>query len=251
MHVVVCAKRVPSTTANIRPSADGTGIDPSGVEFILSPYDEMALEKAVQLKEAGAVERVTVLTLGPAAATKDVRKALAIGADDAVLLTDEASFRDPASTAAALADAVRELGADVVFAGWKAIDDDSSAVGALIAERLGFAYASFAVSIEATDGGLEVQREVEGATQVLRVPTPCVVTAQKGLAEARFASLKGIMKAKRKPLDQRAPTDTEEPSSLVALTPPPARPPGRIVGEGADAVPALVEALRNEAHVLD
>lgn len=250
MHIVVCAKRVPSTTANIRPAADGKSVDPTGVEFILSPYDEMALERAVQLKEAGAATKVTVLTLGPSNATKDIRKALAIGADAAVLVTDDGSFRDPAAVAGVLAEVITELGADAVFTGWKAIDDDSSAVGALLAERLGFAYASFAVSIEAEDGALVVHREVEGATQVLRVPTPCVVTAQKGLAEARFASLKGIMKAKRKPLDERPVGGAESASSLVALAPPPARPEGRIVGEGAGAVPALVDALRNEVHVL-
>ncbi len=250
MHIAVLAKRVPDSAAKIRPDAAGTGVDAQGVEFVISSYDEIAIESAIQLKEAGAASRVTIVCLGPSVATKEIRKALAMGADDAVLLTEDRAFRDPRSTAAVLADAVRELGADVVFCGWKAIDDDSSVVGGLVAERLGYAYASFVTSIEAADGGLRVHREVEGTTQVVRLPTPCVVTAQKGLAEPRFASLKGIMKAKRKTLEQKAPSDNDNGSRLVSLASPPERPAGRIVGEGVAAVPELVRVLKDDVGVL-
>jgi len=248
MHIVVCLKRVPDTTARIDPL--GKGIQEQGLEFIISSYDEIALECAVRLAEAGVATKVTALMLGPKAATKELRKALALGADEAVHVLEERVLRDPACTAEALLEPLRELAPDVVFCGWKAIDLDSASVAGYLAARLGCAYASFVNKVEAAEGGLTVHREVEGATEVYHVPTPCVLTAQKGLAEPRFAGLKNIMKAKRKPLAERAPADVEACSEVVAITPPPERAAGRIVGEGAAAVAELVRALRDEAHVL-
>ncbi len=251
MKIVVCTKRVPDSAAKIRPAADGKSVDPQGVEFGISPYDEIALERAVQLKEAGVASQVTVLCLGPKESTKDVRKALAMGADDAVLLLEDRPFRDPTATAEALAGAIAEMGADAVFCGWKAIDDDSGAVAGLLAARLDYAYASFAVKIDAAEGGLQVSREVEGREEVVHVPTPCVVTTQRGLAEPRFASLKGIMQAKRKPLVESAPAaGAENASELIALTPPPPRAEGRLLGEGAAAVAELVRVLRDDVGAI-
>jgi electron transfer flavoprotein beta subunit len=252
MHVAVLVKRVPDTTAKIRPAAGGRGIDTQGVEHIVSPYDEIALERAVQLRESGAVTRVTAVCLGPKEATKELRKALAVGADDALLLVDDRPFRDPLATAHALAGALRELGAEVVLCGWKAIDDDSSAVGGVLAELLGFAYASFVVKldVEGAERRLVCHREVEGTEEVVEVPLPCVVTVQKGLAEPRFASLKGIMAAKKKPLVEQAPPEAANGSELVAVEPPPARAAGRVLGHGVEAVPELVRVLREEVHVL-
>jgi len=250
MHVAVLLKRVPDTTAKVRPNPDGRSIATQGVEFIISPYDEIALERAIQLRESGKATKLTAVCLGPADATKEVRKALAMGADEGLLLVEDRPFRDPASSAEALAAAVREIGADLVLCGWKAIDDDAGVVGGYLAELLGWAYASYAVKIEAEGTGLVVHREVEGATEVLEVPLPAVVTAQKGLAEPRFASLKGIMAAKKKPLAERPPAASANASDLASFAPPPDRPPGRILGEGVAAVPELVRVLREEVHVL-
>ena len=250
MHVAVLLKRVPDTTAKVRPNPDGRSIATQGVEFIVSPYDEIALERAIQLRESGKAAKLTAVCLGPADATKEVRKALAMGADEGLLLVEDRPFRDPASSAEALAAAVREIGADLVLCGWKAIDDDSGVVGGYLAELLGWAYASYAVKLEAEGGGLVVHREVEGATEVLEVPLPAVVTVQKGLAEPRFASLKGIMAAKKKPLAERPPAAAPNASDLASFAPPPDRPPGRILGDGVAAVPELVRVLREEVHVL-
>ena len=252
MHAVICLKRVPDTTARIKPLASGRGIDPQGVEFILSTYDEMALERAIQLQEAGVVTKTTVVCLGPKDASKELRKALALGADEAVHLVEDRDFRDPLATAQCLAAAIRDLNADLVLCGWKAIDDDSAAVGGLLASMLGFSYASFVIKLDAVAGAksVVVHREVEGATEVVDAPLPCVVTVQKGLAEPRFASLKGIMAAKKKPLAEKPPGAGDAGSELVALKPPPARPAGRIVGQGAAAVPELVRILRDEVHIL-
>lgn len=250
MHIAVLLKRVPDTTARIRPAAGGKGVEVSGAEFVLSTYDEMALERAIQLREAGAATKLTAVCLGPADARKELLKALAMGADEGLLLTDKEPFRDPASAADVLAAAVRELGATLVLCGWKAIDDDSGVVGGYLAARLGWAYASFATKIDVAGGALTVHREVEGATEVLDVPMPAVITVQKGLAEPRFASLKGIMAAKKKPLVEKAPAAAANASDLVAYQPPPDRPPGRILGEGVAAVPELVRVLKEEVHVL-
>jgi electron transfer flavoprotein beta subunit len=252
MHAVVLVKRVPDTSAKIRPAASGRGIDPQGVEFILSPYDEMALERAIQLQEAGVVKKTTVLCLGPKDASKELRKALAMGADEAVHVVDDRDFRDASSTAECLAAELKLLAPDLVLCGWKAIDDDSAAVGGIVAERLGFAYASFVVKLDAAAGAksVVVHREVEGATEIVEAPLPCVVTVQKGVAEPRFASLKGIMAAKKKPLAEKAPAAADGASELVSLKSPPARPPGRVLGQGAAAVPELVRVLREEVHVL-
>lgn len=251
MHIVVLLKRVPDTTAKVRPNSDGRSIAAQGVEFIVSPYDEIALERAIQLRESGAASKLTAVCLGPADASKEVRKALAMGADEGVLVVDDRPFRDPASTAELLAAVVRDLAPELVLCGWKAIDDDSAVVGAYVAELTGRSYASYAVKLDVEGGALVVHREVEGATEVLDVPLPAVVTVQKGLAEPRFASLKGIMAAKKKPLvERKAETGAADASELVSVAAPPDRPPGRILGEGAAAVPELVRVLREEVHVL-
>ena len=249
MKIAVCVKRVPDTEARIKVGPDGKHIDPSGVDTILAPYDEIALEKAIQLKEAGAAEEVVVVSLGPAEATKEVRTALAMGADRGVLLVD-GDPRDASATAAALAAELKEIGADLVLCGWKAIDTDASQVPFFVAHALDVPIVSYVVSVEIEDGKAVVKREVEGTTQVLEVTLPAVLTAQKGLAEPRYASLKGIMMAKKKPLDQKEAPAVEGLVETLKMEPPPPRPEGRIVGEGAEAVPALVDALQNEAKVL-
>jgi electron transfer flavoprotein beta subunit len=249
MKIAVCVKRVPDTEARIKVGPDGKSLDPSGVETILSPYDEIALERAIQLKEAGAAEEVVVVSLGPTDATKEVRTGLAMGADRGVLLVDDTP-RDAAATAKALAGALGGLGADLVLFGWKAIDTDASQVPFYVARELDVPVVSYAVGLDVEDGQVVVRREVEGTTQVLEVPQPAVVTVQKGLAEPRYASLKGIMMAKKKPLDQSDAPAADGLVEVVRMDPPPPRAAGRIVGEGAEAVPALLDALHNEAKVL-
>jgi electron transfer flavoprotein beta subunit len=250
MKVVVCLKRVPDTTAKVRVAADGRSLDPTGVEWILSPYDEIALERAIQLREAGTATRVTALCLGPKEASKDVRTALAMGADDGLLLVDAGGDRDAASTAAALAAAIAELAPDLVLFGWKAIDTDAASVPALVAEALGRPVVTFVTKLEPDGGALKLHREIEGGTEVLRAPLPCVVTAQKGLAEPRYASLKGIMAAKKKPLVEKPAPAATAAARTVKLELPAPRPAGRIVGNGAAAVPELVRLLREEARLL-
>lgn len=249
MDIVVLVKRVPDTAAKISVAADGAGIDPAGIEWVMSPYDEIALERALQLKEEGG-GKVTALCLGPDEATKELRTALAMGADEAVLLVDEAPSRDAASTAAALAEALREIPHDLVLAGWKAVDTDDGAVPHFLAAALGVPCVTFAVRLDVEEGKAVVGREMEGAEIVVEAPLPVVVTAQKGLAEPRYTSLKGIMMAKRKPLTKK-PAGADEPRvRTLSMSLPPPRQEGRIVGEGADAVPELVRVLSEEQKIL-
>lgn len=249
MKIAVCVKRVPDTEARIKVGPGGKEHDPEGVETILSPYDEIALEAAIQLGEAGSADEVVIVTLGPPEASKELRTGLAMGADRAVLLTDE-SARDASGVAAALAAELSEIAPDLVLFGWKAIDTDSSEVPFRVAQTLGLPVVSYVVEMSVADGKATVKREVEGMTEVIEVTLPAVITAQKGLAEPRYPNLKGIMMAKKKPLDEKPAAAGEPRLETVRMEPPPPRPEGRIVGEGKEGVQPLLDALRNEAKVL-
>jgi electron transfer flavoprotein beta subunit len=249
MKILVLTKRVPDTAAKIKVAADGMAIDPSGVEFVINPYDEIAIEQAIQFKEAGG-GHITILCMGPAAATKEIRTALAMGADEGILLVDDGAPRDATSTASALAAAAKDVEFDLVLAGWKSVDTDDGTVAHLLANELGIPCVSMVTGLTAADGAMTAHREVEGVTEVVEVKLPAMITVQKGLVEPRYTSLKGIMMAKRKKIDER-PAKTAEPKiRMLAMTPPPPRPEGRIVGEGADAVPALIQALSDEQKLL-
>jgi len=250
LDIVVCIKRVPSTTTRVAVQ-DGKRLDPSGVEFVLNPYDEYAIEEALRQRDAAGGGTVTVLSVGPAEAQKELRTALAMGADQAVLLQHQAAGElDAATTARLLADHLRERSFDLLLFGKQAVDLDQQAVGPMVATLLGLPCVSEAMKLEVADGRVQAEREVEGGHEVVEAPLPCAVTAQKGLNEPRYASLKGIMQAKRKPLEV-VDVDPGEPMVEVAgMSLPPERPPGRILGEGPEAVPALIEALKEEAKVL-
>jgi electron transfer flavoprotein beta subunit len=249
MDFIVCMKRVPDSAARIQIAGDGRSIDTSSIEHVISPYDEMALECALQLKEQhdGAV---TVVCLGSPEATKEIRQALAMGADQAVHLKSDAGYRDPLTTARLLADAVRGRPFDLLMFGKQSIDADNAAVGVMVGGLLGLPVVSLATRLEIEDGKAVVHREAEGGTEVIEVALPAVVTAQRGLAEPRYPSIKGIMQAKKKPIEEIDAGDADVPVELERLDPPPERTGGRIVGEGVEAVPELVRLLRSEAKVL-
>lgn len=249
MNLLVCVKRVPDTEARIRVGGDGQTIDAGGVKFILGPYDEFAVEAALRTREAAGEGAVTLLTLGEGSSVETLRQGLAMGADSAVLLEGEASA-DGLATAKALAAEISSREAPLVLFGIKAIDDDQQQVGPMTATLLGRPCATSVSSFEVKGDTVICNREVEGGTEVVELPLPAVVTITKGAYEPRYASLKGIMAAKRKPLDQKAAQSAESRLQVRTLTEPPARPEGRIVGEGPDAVPELVRLLREEAKVL-
>jgi electron transfer flavoprotein beta subunit len=252
MNIVVAIKRVPATDTRIKVGADGTSIDNAQVEWIISPYDEFAVEAALQLKEAAGEGQVTVMTMGPAESTKELRTCLAMGADDAVLLVDAAhGTRDAATTAAVLAEAIAARSPDLVLCGKQAVDLDQGQVGTLLAARLGWPVATEIRKLDVADGKATIERAGEdGTSEVWELPLPAVLTATKGLNEPRYASLKGIMAAKKKPIDQSDASLGAERLGTRSLELPPPRREGQVVGEGPDAVTELVRLLREEAKVL-
>ena len=250
MKICVCVKRVPATTTRVA-VAEGKKLDPAGVEFVLNPYDEFAVEQALQVKEAAGDGSVAAFSFGSGDAQKELRTVLAMGADEAVLLkNDEAPQADGSATAKVLADALRERGADLVFFGKQAVDRDQHGVGPAVATRLGMPCITEVVSFELQGDTVVCEREVEGGRETVSSSLPCAITCAKGLNEPRFASLKGIMAAKKKPLEIVETALDSAVVELVEMSLPPERPAGRIVGEGAAAVPELIDALRNEAKVL-
>ena len=249
MKIVVCIKRVPDTAARIKLTGDGTAIDPAGIKFVVSPYDEFAMEAALRLKEAKGEGEIVALSLGDSAAGEQLRAALAMGADRAVLLKGEATM-DGLATAQALAAELKEQSADLILFGMKAVDGDQQQVGLMTAELMGLPAVSVVAELELEGQSVVCHREVEGGSEVLEAPLPAVVTLTKGPHEPRYPSLKGIMAAKKKPLEEKEAQATESRLEVRKLSYPPERPEGRIVGEGADAVPELVRLLREEAKVL-
>ncbi len=245
MDLVVCIKRVPDSAARIKVGADGKSIDPGGVDFVISPYDEMALERALQIKEEKG-GTVTVVCLGPAEAGKEIRQALAMGADKALHLKDAGGGRGPLGVAKLLAEAVGGLPHDAVLFGRQAIDSDNGAVGVLVAGLLGLPCVTLCTKIDLDAGKGTVHRESEAGTEVIEVKLPAVFTAQRGLAEPRYPSIKGIMMAKKKPIDER---DVPPPSGRLQvekLEPPAERKGGRKVADAKE----LARLLREEAKVI-
>lgn len=250
MKIAVCVKRVPDSEARIKVNADRTGIDEAGVKFVLNPYDEFAVEEALTLRDAAGGGEVVVLSVGAESAQETIRTALAMGVDRGVLLKVGALPLDPAPVAKVLADELRGGTFDLILFGKMAIDDSSQAMGPMVAELLGVPCVSSIAALELANGNGTAEREIEGGVEVVEFALPAVLTTDKGLNEPRYPALKGIMQAKKKPLEVKDVSLDGGGLEVVTLTPPPERKAGRIVGEGPDAVPALLEALRNEAKVL-
>jgi electron transfer flavoprotein beta subunit len=246
---MVCVKRVPDTETRIRIGEGDATIDPTGVKFIMSPYDEFAVEAALRTKEAAGAGEVGLLSLGDASSQETLRAGLAMGADRAVLLEGRVGM-DGLATAKALAAELKDSQAPLVLLGVKAADDDQQQVGPMLAVLLGRPCATGVASFEVGDGKVTCHREVEGGMEVVEVDLPAILTITKGAYEPRYASLKGIMAAKKKPLEHKAASVEPGRISVDKLGYPPERAAGKIVGEGADAAPELVRLLREEAHAL-
>lgn len=249
MNIAVCIKRTPDTEARLRLGADGMSVDPSGVKFIISPYDEFAIEAALQLKEAAGTGEVVLFSLGGPETQETLRQGLAMGADRAVHLLGEQGM-DGLTTAKALAAELRGGPFSLILFGMKGADMDQQQVGPMTATLLGLPCATAVSSFEVLNQTVVCRREVEGGAEILELALPAVLSLTKGKYEPRYASLKGIMAAKKKPLEEKA-AQVPAPRLVVrALAYPPERPAGRIVGTGPEAVPELVRLLREEAKAL-
>ena len=249
MNITVCVRRVPDTETRIRIAEDGRDIVPDGVKYVLSPYDEFAIEAALQLTEEAGAGEVTLLSFGPEATKESLRSGLALGAHRAVLLRGDPTM-DGWATARVLASELAEDDAGLVLFGVKAVDDDQQQVGPMVAQLLGRPCATSVTAMEMGDGVVTCRRAVEGGQEVVEMDLPAVATLTKGKYEPRYASLRGIMMAKRKPMVEKEAAAVEQGLIVEALEYPPPRPEGRVVGEGVGAVGELVRLLREEAKVL-
>jgi electron transfer flavoprotein beta subunit len=248
MKLAACINHVPDTATKVNVGPDGKTIDKAGVTYVINPYDEFAIEECLRLKEKNGGE-VTVISLGSDVHKESLRKAFAMGVDKAVLLKDDL-VRDSFAVARGLADYLKELSPDVIFFGKQTVDYDDSAVGVMVAEMLGLPSVSVVVKLELAEGKAIAEREIEGGHEVAETKLPAVFTAQKGLNEPRYPSLKGIMAAKSKPIEERPASAVQPKVETVAMRKPPAKPAGRIVGTDASAVPELVRLLHEEAKVI-
>lgn len=250
MKIVACIKRVPTTDTQAKIAADGKSLDSASFQYMTSFYDEIALEEAIKTREAHGGD-VTVVTIGSSDASKEMRDCLAKGADSGIILTDpDWLSRDCRSTAKALASKLSGMQAEICFVGRVATDRDNSAVGPMLATYLGWACVTEVVELEVSADKGVARRETEHGVESVSFDLPAVITCNKGLNEPRYAGLKGIMAAKKKPIEEEPAEAVANQAEVVRIEMPPARKAGRIIGEGPDAVAGLIDALRNEAKVL-
>ncbi|MBI1804968.1 MAG: electron transfer flavoprotein subunit beta/FixA family protein [Ignavibacteriae bacterium] len=248
MKLVVCINHVPDTETKVKIGTDGKTIDPSGVNYMLSPYDEFAIEAALKLKEQFGGETYA-MSLGSDVHKETLRKTLAMGIDKAILLKDTA-MRDSFSIARALADELKRMSPDCVLFGKQSIDYSGEQIPGLVAEFMGLPSVSVVVKIDAKDGKITCEREIEGGHEIVETSFPVVIAAQKGLNEPRYPSLKGIMAAKTKPIEDRQPTAVPIVVETISIQKPAAKQPGKIVGTDTSAIPELVRLLHEEAKVI-
>ena len=249
MKVLVAVKRVIDYNVKPRVKMDGTGVDLTNVKMSMNPFDEIAVEEAIRLKEKGIATEIVAVSIGPAKAQETLRTALAMGADRAVLVQTDEDV-EPLAVAKIIAKIAGEEQPELVILGKQAIDDDNNATGQMLAALLGWPQGTFASKIELNGAKFKVVREVDGGLETITIAKPAVVTTDLRLNEPRYASLPNIMKAKKKPIDETTPeglgVDIAPRLKVLSI----AEPKGREAGIKVDSVAALVDKLKNEAGVL-
>ena len=249
MKVLVPVKRVIDYNVKIRVKADQTGVETANVKMSMNPFDEIAVEEAIRLRESGTATEVIAVSVGPQQSQETIRTALAMGADRGILVqTDDEA--QPLAVAKLLKAVADKEGPDLVILGKQAIDDDSNQTGQMLAALLGWSQATFASKIEIDGGSANVIREVDGGLETLKVTMPCIVTTDLRLNEPRYASLPNIMKAKKKPIDQMGPEDLGVDITPRLTTLKVVEPAKREAGVMVEDVAQLVDKLKNEAKVI-
>src|SRR6266571_66703 len=249
MKILVAVKRVVDFNVKVRVKADGSGVETANVKMSMNPFDEIAVEEAIRLKEAGTASEIVAVSCGMQACQETLRTALALGADRAILVETEVELQ-PLAVAKLLRAIVQKENPQLVILGKQAIDDDCNQTGQMLAALLGWSQGTFASKVKISDGRAEVTREVDGGLETVKLKLPAVVTTDLRLNEPRYASLPNIMKAKKKPIDEKTPESygvNVKPRLEVVKT---AEPPGRKAGVKVASVEDLVARLKNEAGVL-
>ncbi|MCJ2022768.1 electron transfer flavoprotein subunit beta/FixA family protein [Methylobacterium sp. J-067] len=249
MKVLVPVKRVVDYNVKIRVKADGSGVELANVKMSMNPFDEIAVEEAIRLKEKGKATEIVAVSIGPQQAQETLRTALAMGADRAILVKTDVNC-EPLAVAKLLKAVVEKESPQLVILGKQAIDDDSNQTGQMLAALLGWPQGTFAFKVEMGEGAIDVTREVDGGLQTVSLQMPAIVTTDLRLNEPRYASLPNIMKAKKKPLDESSPEALGvdvTPKLTVLKT---AEPPGRSAGVKVGSPAELVQKLKVEAGVI-
>lgn len=249
MKVLVPVKRVIDYNVKIRVKADQTGVETANVKMSMNPFDEIAVEEAIRLREAGTATEVIAVSVCPQQCQETIRTALAMGADRGILIQTDDEVQ-PLAVAKLLKAVADKEGPDLVILGKQAIDDDSNQTGQMLAALLGWSQATFASKIEIDGGSANVIREVDGGLETLKVTMPCIVTTDLRLNEPRYASLPNIMKAKKKPIDQMVPADLGVDITPRLTTLKVVEPAKREAGVMVEDVAQLVDKLKNEAKVI-
>jgi len=248
IKIAVCISHVPDTASKINIGNDGKSIDQAGLTYIINPYDEFAVEEALKTKEKFGGE-VIAISLGTDSSKESLRKALAMGVDSAVLLKTD-KILDSISVAKAITEAIKEINPELVFMGKQSVDYDNSITGQLVSEILGYNSVSVVVGLSIDGNKITAEREIEGGKEIIETQIPCVITAQKGLNEPRYASLKGIMSAKKKVIEEKILAESVLYSEIIRMRKPSIKQGGRIIGTDSSAVPELVRLLHEEAKVI-
>ncbi|MCA2380055.1 electron transfer flavoprotein subunit beta/FixA family protein [Agrobacterium genomosp. 3 str. RTP8] len=249
MKILVPVKRVIDSNVKVRVLADGSAVDLANVKMSMNPFDEISVEEAIRLKEAGKAEEVIIVSIGPSKAEETLRTALAMGADRAILVETDAAI-EPLTVAKILKGVADAEQPGLIIVGKQAIDDDSNQTGQMLAALLGTAQATFASKVEIGDGSARITREVDGGLQTIEIKLPAVITTDLRLNVPRYASLPNIMKAKKKPLDKKSPADFGVTTELRLKVLKTEEPSGRKAGVKVNSVAELVTKLKVEAGVL-
>ncbi|MGI9401641.1 MAG: electron transfer flavoprotein subunit beta/FixA family protein [Rhizobiaceae bacterium] len=249
MKILVPVKRVVDYNVKIRVKSDGSGVELTNVKMSMNPFDEISVEEALRLKEAGKAEEIIIVSIGPQQSQETIRTALAMGADRGILVKTD-TLTEPLAVAKILKAVVEEEKPGLVILGKQAIDDDANQTGQMLSALLGWSQATFASKLEIDGDKATITREVDGGLQTIEAKMPLIVTTDLRLNEPRYASLPNIMKAKKKPLDEKSPDDygvDVTPRLKVLST---VEPPARQAGVKVESVEELVDKLKNEAGVL-
>jgi electron transfer flavoprotein beta subunit len=250
VKIAVCIKRTPDSESRFRIGGNGTGIDEAGLKFDLDDFASYAVEVALQLNEKQGPGETVAIAVGPDSVQETLRKAMSMGAERAVHLKADSAPVDGLAVARAIAAELKDGGYDLVLFGKHAFDTSAGVVGTAVGELLGLPAVTSVSKLDIANGRGTARREIEGAGEMVEFPLPAVVTIDEGIARPRYPSLKGIMSAKKKPLETKPAQLGNARVTVKSMELPPDRPAGRIIGEGAAAVPELIKLLQNEAKVL-
>lgn len=254
MKILVPIKRVVDHNVKIHVKSDGSGVDLANVKMSINPFDEIAVEEAVRLKESGKASEIIAVTIGPEKAQEQIRSAMAMGADKGILVKTDSPIDlggvEPLAVAKTLKSLIEKENPDLVIMGKQSIDDDSGQTGQMLAALLGWSQGTFASEINVNDGKIQVTREIDGGLETLEITSPAIITTDLRLNEPRYAKLPDIMKAKKKPLDIVEPTDLgidyTPRLEIISVD----EPPTRQAGVKVASVDELIDKLRNEAKVI-